>query len=838
MKRALQPVALLEQNQRQAIEDIITDVVSSSLEAHELRILSESAAQHVETRSQVLDAVSSLTRIVTSTTAYSPASPKHAKKLFESLSFATINERYEEISDAHGQTFQWIFNRPGGPSGMHWDDYVAWLCSGSQIYWIYGKAASGKSTLMKYIHDSEGARKLLAQWADDLPLVIASHFFWGGGTSDQRSYKGLLKSLLFQILRSNQDLIPLIDLQDQGVAENAGTRRPDPANDLLIDIEKASNKSWTLHQLKKALSFLINQTDITFKLCLFVDGLDEYEGELDEIARFFRELAETPSGNVKICLSSRPLIVFEEAFDGMPSLFIQELTKGDIQQFVEERLSSSRRWKELVTRDPERCLQLRTQLVSKADGVFLWVKLVVNSLLVGLTNRDSIEDLERRLDMLPEDLERLYSHMLINIKPTFYLEQASRIFQIVRKAQDEQRLISNLNPRLRATEPLTIYQTALAFDYNPDLDLGRPMGRASLGNGSMNTIAQSMADKLKTRCAGLLELGEIASEETDNAKDQLDRRNKYSIRSPLQVVVYIHRTAKDFLDKPDTWATIVSHTSDSNFDPAASLAFSSIALLSAIDTLRILAPNPPCLAFKEENRIEMSIEWEIIYEALLFLSWIDQTHGDLQIDLFEKLDGVASERHQTCKFRQEHWISHSPLSHIVDIHQRHDSTLSLAIETGLDAYVNMRLNSDPTAISSKRGMPLITYAVNSRHLALVSQARVRIISTLLQHGAGINKRFLRESAWQSALYQAALDCHLRKRKEGQHDVRRLWLQAIKLLVEQRPDPEAQVVVRGQSFPAHEVVYRLFATSFPGDARALRLQLRNRIQDPPPYSAHP
>jgi hypothetical protein len=48
------------------------------------------------------------------------------------------------------------------------------------------------------------------------------------------------------------------------------------------------------------------------------------------------------------------------------------------------------------------------EIVEKANEVFLWVKLVVQSLLAGLGNRDSITDLQRRLRELPSDLEKLY----------------------------------------------------------------------------------------------------------------------------------------------------------------------------------------------------------------------------------------------------------------------------------------------------------------------------------------------------------------------------------------------------------------------------------------------
>lgn len=77
--------------------------------------------------------------------------------LVDSLKFKMINAREEEIRDAHASTFNWIFDPSGKPlSGIiqssrfgksRWDNFVEWLEYGTGIYWINGKAGSGKSTV-------------------------------------------------------------------------------------------------------------------------------------------------------------------------------------------------------------------------------------------------------------------------------------------------------------------------------------------------------------------------------------------------------------------------------------------------------------------------------------------------------------------------------------------------------------------------------------------------------------------------------------------------------------------------------------------------------------------
>lgn len=68
-------------------------------------------------------------------------------------------------------------------------------------------------------------------------------------------------------------------------------------------------------------------------------------------------------------------------------------------------------------------------IIYKAEGVFLWVELVVNDLIKGLKNNDTLEELRERLDLMPSDIEDLYSHMLSKIDK-IYQTQAAKLFQM------------------------------------------------------------------------------------------------------------------------------------------------------------------------------------------------------------------------------------------------------------------------------------------------------------------------------------------------------------------------------------------------------------------------
>ena len=68
-----------------------------------------------------------------------------------------------------------------------------------------------------------------------------------------------------------------------------------------------------------------------------------------------------------------------------------------------------------AAKEPAQCQYLIEEIDDAAQGVFLWVELVVNSLLNGLGNHDQIKDLQKRLKALPPGLDKLYDHIVLKI---------------------------------------------------------------------------------------------------------------------------------------------------------------------------------------------------------------------------------------------------------------------------------------------------------------------------------------------------------------------------------------------------------------------------------------
>ncbi|RKK10227.1 hypothetical protein BFJ66_g10059 [Fusarium oxysporum f. sp. cepae] len=76
---------------------------------------------------------------------------------------------------------------------------------------------------------------------------------------------------------------------------------------------------------------------------------------------------------------------------------------------------------------------ISNNIVERAQGVFLWVILVVDYLRGGLRNNDDYSDLQR-LNDLPDDLEEYFKYMLQTIEGVYW-ESTTRIFRTVIAAE-------------------------------------------------------------------------------------------------------------------------------------------------------------------------------------------------------------------------------------------------------------------------------------------------------------------------------------------------------------------------------------------------------------------
>ena len=168
--------------------------------------------------------------------------------IIASLFFSGMNDRFERVVDAHAHTYSWIFESNSN-SNQSWDSFTSWLGQdhGDPVYWVSGKAASGKSTLMRYIiENNRRLCKCLDAWTQGRPLMTPHFFFWSTGTAMQKSQNGLFRSLLHQIFSQNPHLIQeaLPDLVRLALS---------------LPYHEVRQRIWSLKELKQTFCNLIEQ---------------------------------------------------------------------------------------------------------------------------------------------------------------------------------------------------------------------------------------------------------------------------------------------------------------------------------------------------------------------------------------------------------------------------------------------------------------------------------------------------------------------------------------------------------------------------------------------------
>lgn len=83
---------------------------------------------------------------------------------------------------------------------------MEWLQGDDSLFWITGKSGSGKSTMMKYLHQTGRTKEALSQNSRKI-LAMLAFFFHAGGAETEKSLDGLLRFLLYQLLLEVPELV-------------------------------------------------------------------------------------------------------------------------------------------------------------------------------------------------------------------------------------------------------------------------------------------------------------------------------------------------------------------------------------------------------------------------------------------------------------------------------------------------------------------------------------------------------------------------------------------------------------------------------------------------------
>lgn len=607
--------------------------------------------------------------------AYDEAQFKWQTPFLESLHYDRRQNRYDAIPKAYESTFEWAFSE-GNPLAV----FPQWLRTGSGTFFVTGKPGAGKSTLMKFIVRSTRTKELLLEWSQQKRVVIASHYFWSAGAPIQRSQEGLLRSLLYEILARAPELAPAL-YKTKWETMKCGPRTQ-------------WSDYWTLDELQECLARIAKFPELPVKVCLFIDGLDEFDGDSLALCKTIHNLCDSP--DIKACVASRPWNVFKDFFGGHRerTLSVNELTQRDIMSYAASRLFEHPRWNTTVSQVPE-ASKLSERISARAESVFLWVFLVTRELREGLTNGDSWSDLQRRLESIPTDLESFFKHILDSVDPFYHEKMATSL------------LLAVYIPQPRLSVELYAFHD-LEHD-DKQYALKRPI--RALEDSEWDEFLQPVERRLNGRCKGLLEI----------KRDPVDG----------DTLQFLHRTVYDFLRTSQVAGWLREKTKPS-FNPFASAIRSYLAWVKS-SQYRLIHPHPD-----QSEYAPIDNKWQLLYDLTWFARQLNSSESVFIQEHFDDLEMTL--------------IEMAEAERDADIgHQDNPSIWfrQMMVTEGLVDYISIKLSEDSSYFAGLASSPLALFLlkyrtrVNSSGADFASPRTTirKMVKCLVQHGFPINEAF-------------------------------------------------------------------------------------------------
>ncbi|KAJ9651860.1 hypothetical protein H2198_008892 [Neophaeococcomyces mojaviensis] len=455
------------------------------------------------------------------------------QRLLNSLHHPELKARLNAISEAHSETFQWIFISDS--RRLYCDNFPKWLQDGGAIFLVEGNAGSGKSTFMRFLFQHPQLKTYLPRSLGTYPAIVAAHFFWLAGTKLQQSYMGLLASLACQLLTQIKTF-PYEALQG-----------------CMNVLEIRGFSEWNEALLLQLVQILLCQTRSA--CVILIDGLDEFDHQ-DRPAKLMallKVLQNHPS--VRLCVSSRPTLWLHSHFSTSKRLRLRELTRQDIRTYAQSVLAEELDFYNSPLKYEEAdLLEITT---NKAEGVFLWVKYALHSLSEGICSLDDAILLRTRLKELPTGMEQLYR----------YMWQRHENYNERHRKEAASFLFCGSFARVRL---LTLFELACMMDEDHLQRFLKASDPDQMHKLILRPKIEHTMQKLLVRTAGLM-ICQPDSKTTDRqpfdkyhksvAMEEFESKLRY-----LSGVTYLHRSVHEFLWETEFGRSIVSLSLDQIHD--------------------------------------------------------------------------------------------------------------------------------------------------------------------------------------------------------------------------------------------------------------------------------
>jgi hypothetical protein len=304
-----------------------------------------------------------------------------AKDCLRSLSFPELGLRQQSIASPLTNTCDWLFQ-----VSRYRDWHTRQAAENFHgMLWIKGKPGAGKSTLMK--EALLRSKRTLIQDKN-----IAGFFFNARGSRMERTPLGFFRAILHELLQEDRELmakfLKLYRLKRDTIS---------------------GEWQWQQGDVQGFLYSLFDTPGVR-QTFFFVDGLDECdEKNVRDVVYYLRQLTDNAfkKGNeLNVCISSRhyPTITIQQC----PEIIVEGGNTEDIQKYIQTKMTA--------LQAEESIADLRGQILSKANGIFLWVVIVVEILLKDWDNGKTAKEMEKTLRKVPSQLSQLFETLFQSLK--------------------------------------------------------------------------------------------------------------------------------------------------------------------------------------------------------------------------------------------------------------------------------------------------------------------------------------------------------------------------------------------------------------------------------------
>ncbi|TAQ91338.1 hypothetical protein B7494_g305 [Chlorociboria aeruginascens] len=431
----------------------------------------------------------------------SPETIQRNKSIIRWISRTSYRSDHSQVGDqidtSHMTNGLWLLN----------DHFIPWTKSkqsAKPVFWLLGSVGMGKTCLMYQI--IEHCKKTL-QPGSQLAFFYCSQ----ASHDDRQDPTDILRSILAQ-LSCTKDFSMIAP----GVLKAYEEREATGGLDAKFSIKE------TTDLLRQIVS---REHHHPYTITIIIDGLNECN-DFNKLLFYFKKIFDDDSGNgsLKLVLSSRMNVQPSPNFPSRKEIVISpENNADDIKAYIDCQVSHREKYnhgKRLLDGSKEGRLleeKLYLALSSKAEGMFLWVKLQIATFFPRNQDLRNGKDIRRKIENLetPPDLETVYKEVYdTNSEP----------------GSEDLKVAEN------------VYKWMLSIKRNFSVeDLVEAVFPRSLGTAEMDEKLR-LVDYIRRVCANFIILSESGA---DSSTSEMLESN--APETKVKTVQFAHATVNDYL---------------------------------------------------------------------------------------------------------------------------------------------------------------------------------------------------------------------------------------------------------------------------------------------------